>query len=294
MKVSQPLSAVNGWSSWRSSWRQRDNAIEEWLDADTLTRADLERNLADIRRINALLGWTTFTSRAVVGWMRRESATPSATPSAKQSARQPGEQSVRAWSLLDVASGSADIPIAIARAARRARLDLRVTATDRNAQIVAVARERAAATPNVRVERRDALALPYPAGAFDAALCTLALHHFAPEGPAGAGALLRELARVARRVFIFDVVRSPLAYAGVIALTRLGGMDAMTRHDGPASVRRAYSAEEARALATEAGLRGVEARVAFPFRLILTAEGTQPETQPETRAETPQGIEHPY
>lgn len=233
-----------------TSWRERDATVTEWLDADQINRRDLDLNLRDIRRINALLGWTTFTTRAVLDVLRQEPR--------------------RAWTLLDVASGSADIPIAIARAARRAGYTLHVTATDRSPQIVAVARERAADVPGVTVERQDALALPYADGSFDLALCTLALHHFAPDA---AQALLRSLARVGRRVLVYDVVRSPLAYAGVIALTRLGHMHPMTCHDGPASVRRAYSATEARALATAAGLGAPQTRVLFPYRLALTGAG---------------------
>lgn len=233
-----------------SSWQSRDSAITELLDAEDIDRGALERNLRDIRRINAMLGWTAFTTRAVLAEVKRESR--------------------RTWSLLDVATGSADIPFAIARAAERAGVGLRVTATDRSPQIVAIARERCVDLPHLQVETQDALALSYAAGSFDIALCTLALHHFEPEA---ARALLRSLARVGRRVFIFDVVRSPLAYAGVVTLTRLAGMNAMTRHDGPASVRRAYSLAEARALADEAGLREVRARVLFPYRLMLVAEG---------------------
>ncbi len=233
-----------------SSWRTRDADITELLDVEMTARTDLARNLRDIRRINALLGWTAFTARAIITWIRRE----------------PG----RVWTLLDVASGSADIPIAIARAAKRAGLALEITATDRNPRITDIARERSVSIPTLRVETQDALALPYATGSFDIALCTLALHHFEPDA---AQELLASMARVGRRVFVYDVVRSPLAYAGVVALTRLGGMSPMTRHDGPASVRRAYSQAEARALAADAGLRNIEAHVRFPYRLSLTADG---------------------
>ncbi len=233
-----------------SSWRSRDAAIAELLDAETIERAELERNLRDIRRINALLGWTAFTSRAIIAWTRREPR--------------------RTWTLLDVASGSADIPIAIARAAERAGVALEITATDRSPQITAIASERIKDISAMRVETQDALALPYATGSFDIALCTLALHHFEPNA---AQALLASLARVGRRVFVYDVVRSPLAYAGVVTLTRITGMSPMTKHDGPASVRRAYSLEETRTLATDAGLRNVQAYVRFPYRLSLTADG---------------------
>ena len=234
-----------------ASWQVRDASISEWLDADTMDPRDLQRNLRDIRRINALLGWTAFTTHAVLSALRG--------------------QPHRAWSLLDVASGSADIPIAIARAATRTKVNLRVTATDRNPQIVGVARDQSAGIDSVTVEQQDALALPYPNGSFDIALCTLALHHFAPDV---AVLLLRSMARVGRRVMVYDVVRSPLAYAGVVAMTRLGRMHPMTCHDGPASVRRAYSAAEVRALAAKAGLTNAQVRVGFPFRLMLTAGGS--------------------
>lgn len=232
------------------AWQTRDAAATEWLDADEMDAAELARNLADIRHINAALGWTTFTTRAVLRLLRA--------------------QPDRAWTLLDLASGSADIPIAIARAARRAGLTLHITVTDRSPQIVAVARERCAGLPGVTVERQDALALPYPDGAFDLTLCTLALHHFAPDE---ARALLHSMARVGRRALVFDVVRSPLAYAGVVALTRLARMSPMTCHDGPVSVRRAYSAAEVRTLAATAGLPDARVSVGFPYRLALSAAG---------------------
>lgn len=236
-----------------ASWRARDADVTEWLDADQVDRATLERNLDDIRHINTLLGWTAFTTRSIIAWLRRDPT--------------------RAWTLLDVASGSADIPIAIARAAAQAGITLVVTATDRSPQITAIARERGVGVANLRIETQDALALPYAAGSFDIALCTLALHHFEPNAARG---LLAALARVGRRVFVYDVARSPLAYAGVVALTRLAGMSPMTQHDGAASVRRAYSRAEALALAHDAGLRDVQASVRFPYRLALVADGVPP------------------
>lgn len=232
------------------SMRARDATIRELLDGATLDPAGLRRNLRDIRRINALLGWTAFTVREVSRYVRSRGLT--------------------SFALLDVASGSADMPLAIARWARRAGVTAHIVATDLNPQIVAVAREQAASMPEVLVECQDALALTYPSGAFDIALCTLALHHFDPDATIP---LLRNLARVGRRVMVFDVERSPAAYAGAVLLTRLALMDGMTRHDAPASVRRAYTAPELAALAEHAGLRDARVRVGFPFRLALDAPG---------------------
>jgi 2-polyprenyl-3-methyl-5-hydroxy-6-metoxy-1,4-benzoquinol methylase len=236
------------------NFRVRDAAITEWLDAETMDDAALRRNLADIRRINGLLGWTAFTVRGVAR-------------QAKAISKITGK---REFSLLDVASGSADIPLAIARWAERAGYDTRIVATDISPQIVAVAREQAAGTPSVTVERQDALSLPYAPGSFDIALCTLAIHHFEPES---AIKLLAGMARVGKHVLVFDVARARLAYIGSLLLTRLLPMDAMTRHDAPASVRRAYSAAELGELGMKAGLQDLTVRVGVPWRLALSARG---------------------
>jgi SAM-dependent methyltransferase len=226
----------------------------EWLDEEIHDPGALRRNLHDIRRINALLGWTALTVREVA-----------------RSVRASGAQS---FSLLDVASGSADMPLAIARWAAHEGIAARIIATDLNPHIVAIARERAANVPTFAVEWQDALALPYDPGSFDIALCTLALHHFAPDD---AVLLLRNLARVGHRVMVFDLVRSRLAYSGVVLLTHAIRMDTMTRHDAPISVRRGYTAPEVRALAARAGLVDAQVRMAFPYRLVLHASGADHE-----------------
>jgi ubiquinone/menaquinone biosynthesis C-methylase UbiE len=235
-------------------FRVRDAAISEWLDAETMDDAALRRNLRDIRRINWLLGWTAFTVRGV----------------ARQAETMAKTSGKREFSLLDVASGSADIPLAIARWAERAGYTARIVATDISPQIIAVAREQSTGIPSVTVERQDALHLSYAPGSFDIALCTLAIHHFEP---ARAVELLASMARVSKHVLVFDVARARLAYIGSLLLTRLLPMDAMTRHDAPASVRRAYSATELRELAKRADLQDVTVRLGIPWRLALTARG---------------------
>lgn len=231
----------------------RDAAARELLDGETLDDATLAHNLRDIRFINAFLGWTAYTVRAIERHTRAHN--------------------LQQLTLLDLASGSADMPLAIARWAARAGVPARIVASDISPRIVSVAQRQitAAGLSSVTIERLDALALPYAPGSFDVVLCTLALHHFEPES---AVALLRGMARIGKQVFVFDVVRSRLAYAGVILLTQALRMNSMTRHDAPVSVRRAYSAAELRALAARAGLADARVWVGFPFRLALAASGT--------------------
>jgi 2-polyprenyl-3-methyl-5-hydroxy-6-metoxy-1,4-benzoquinol methylase len=232
------------------SLRTRDNTIEELLDAPVADERLLARNLRDIRRINRLLGWTSLAVEQVRQIIAR--------------------QRLASFSLLDVATGSADIPVAIARWAERQGLQASITATDLSEQILTSARTNCATFPNIQLERQDALALSYGEQAFDLALCSLALHHFAPED---ALRLLSELARVARRaVIVSDLSRSLPAYLGAWALTHTLMPNKLTRHDAPASVRRAYTPAEAHALAQHAGLEGATVRTAIPCRQVLVWE----------------------
>lgn len=229
---------------------QRNDLVSEQMDALDADPLALTRSLRDIRRLNAMLGWTAFTTGAVARFLRA--------------------RGVRRFRLLDVACGSADIPRSIARWADRHGLQADIVATDNHPVMLAAARRVCAGSPEIQIEWQDALRLTYPSASFDVALCTLALHHFSP---GDAVMLLREMARVGRQIFVFDLVRSRLAHAGAVALTRLARMDPMTQHDGPLSVKRAYSAAELRQLAADAGLRAARVRVLPPFRLSLSAAG---------------------
>lgn len=230
--------------------RERDNALQELLDAPVADQRLLARNLRDIRRINLMLGWTSLALQEVARAVRR--------------------QQLQTFSLLDVATGSADIPRAIARWATRQQLQASIVATDISEQVLEAARANCAAFPEIHLEQQNALALPYADQAFDLVLCSLALHHFAP---ADAPTLLHELARVARHgVIVSDLQRSLPAYLGAWLLTHTLMPNRLTRHDAPASVRRAYTAREVRALADQAGLHSAAIRTVFPFRQILLWE----------------------
>jgi len=101
---------------------------------------------------------------------------------------------------LDVGTGAGALALALAPSVRE------VVGVDRVPELLAQARERAAAFANVELVQADATALPFPAGSFDLVATIRTLHHVArPE------LVLAELARVTRlggRVLVVDQIAS--------------------------------------------------------------------------------------
>jgi ubiquinone/menaquinone biosynthesis C-methylase UbiE len=223
------------------------SAEHELLDAPTHDLAALADNLRDLRTLDRYLGGTALTWRALWPMLR---ALPRGTPT----------------TLLDVATGGADGPRILAARARRHGYDLRPFASDRRADVLRLARETGACFPLIQ---HDALAIPFHDAAVDFVTCSLALHHF---DPPAAVALLRELCRIARRgVIVNDLRRGRLAYAGAQLLAH-GPWHAMARHDGPLSVLRAYTLEEARALVAQAGISGTRVQAMPLFRMLIVVQ----------------------
>lgn len=211
------------------------------MDDPIESLAELEANLADIEFANRAFGGIAPVLREV----RR----------------------CRARTLLDVCCGSADVPLAIVRDARRRQTRIALTLFDRSTQMLAIAGRRAEGEPGITFAAGDATALPFGDAAFDVVTCNLALHHFEPDA---ACALLREVRRVARLMpVVCDLRRSPAALAAAFAWSRVFSRNRLTRHDAPLSVRRAYTASEARRLALGAGWRAPRVRREAFFRMML-------------------------
>lgn len=220
----------------------------ELLDSPRHDPIELEHSLAQVADVNRFLGGTRALLHTLRPWLG---------PGA-------GELSV-----LDVGTGSADLPRAIARHVTRAGHAVRITAVDAHPQVVEIARRRCLAEPAIRLVLAHALELPFADGSHDLVLLSLVLHHLEGDDQRAA---LREAARVARRaVVVGELRRSRPALAGarLLAATAWRG-NRLTRHDGPLSVLRAFTVAELAALGAEAGLTGVRVSRHPLFRLVLT------------------------
>jgi 2-polyprenyl-3-methyl-5-hydroxy-6-metoxy-1,4-benzoquinol methylase len=230
--------------------RQRTDA-PELLDEPVIDPALLRENLGDIRRVNSLFGGVALI-------LRHLSALVEQVPDN------------RPVSILDLATGSADIPLAISRWAGERGRSVRIVASDLSEQILAVAQEQTEKDPAIAVERFDARHVPLADSSFDIVLCSLALHHFSPRE---AVMVLREMARLATCGFILsDLRRSRAGYLGTLAASRVFTRNQLTRHDAPLSFQRAYSPAELCWMLHQAGIPEASVVTAPWFRMAAVSK----------------------
>jgi 2-polyprenyl-3-methyl-5-hydroxy-6-metoxy-1,4-benzoquinol methylase len=170
--------------------------------------------------------------------------------------------------VLDLATGGGDVPIDLAKRARRAGLDLRIEGCDVSPAAVSFATRAAAEVGvSIRFFPLDALCEPIPEG-FDIITCSLFLHHLDEED---AVRLLRKMAGATRSTIVVnDLLRSHIGYGIAWAGCRLLSRSQIVHHDGPTSVRAAFSLDEARELADRAGLEGLRLERRWPWRFLLS------------------------
>ena len=152
--------------------------------------------------------------------------------------------------VVDLATGSADIPRLVADHARKVGAEVEVVAVDFQHTTLETARELSAEYPEISCRQADVLTFDDDRP-FDLVICSLALHHFSNEEAVKLLRRSRELSR--KYVLISDLRRGALATIGVALLTAIIFRDRMTRADGRASAAAAFTLAELRELAVRAG-----------------------------------------
>ncbi len=176
--------------------------------------------------------------------------------------------------VLDVATGSGDVPRALAaRAARAGLTNVSFAGCDLSPTAVGAAR---LAAPGLTFFTHDALRDPLPTG-YEVLTCSLFLHHLSDDDAVTLLARLR--AAAGRLVLVNDLDRSRSCYLAVWLACRLLSRSRVVWFDGPASVRSAFTPAEALALAGRAGLGGATVRRRFPCRFLLRWENSKSETR---------------
>lgn len=217
----------------------------ELLDEPELHLPDLAANLRDIRMLNRWFGGVASVLPHLRDYI------------------QPGS-TVR---LLDVATGSGDIPIALQKFATARGATLSATGLDTSSDILSEAARICGGA--IDLVQGDARSLKFPNDAFDIVTCCLALHHFSPDD---AVQVLREMRRVsAGVVLVSDLYRARSAFLLTWLATRTVARGRLTRHDGPLSVLRAYTTAEMADLIREAGWQSPQQQRHAYFRQTVIA-----------------------
>jgi len=220
---------------------------DELMDDPQLSSERHDAALRALSRINRISGSAQVVWRPVV-----------------QLAKQQGLQKLR---VLDVATGSGDIPLALWKKARRSKLDLEVHGVDISPRAVENSKQRAdAAGALATFAVHDALGDELPAG-YDVVTASLFTHHLENEDVVN---LLGKMKRAAgKMVLVNDLVRSRLNLLMVQFASRLVTRCDVVHVDGPLSVRAAFTVDEFRTLADQAGLDNAKISKRWPCRFLL-------------------------
>ncbi|MBX9721232.1 MAG: methyltransferase domain-containing protein [Candidatus Obscuribacterales bacterium] len=177
------------------------------------------------------------------------------------------EQSGGTLRVLDIATGGGDTPISLALLAERSGLSMQIDGCDFSERAVNYAAEKAenAGTRN-RFFILDALKDELPQS-YDVITCSLFMHHLDPEQVI---VLLKKMAQAAQqKILVNDLLRSSFNLMLVTLASRLLCSSQVVHHDGPVSVRAAYTMEEMDQMATAAGLDNYHISSRFPCRYLL-------------------------
>jgi SAM-dependent methyltransferase len=220
---------------------------KERIDTGDYTPAEFRRFLLEIRFINRVLGDDWALQKTLLKEIETEN--------------------LREFSAIDIGAGSGELLQAIAEFAQKKRARASLFGLDLSEISVKTMFALSKLFTEIKVIRADGLALPFPDGAFDYAICSLFTHHLTDENVVK---LLLEMKRVSRRgIVVIDLHRHRAAYALYKIFCVVFRISPLVRQDGSLSVLRSFKPDELKKLGAEAGLKNISVERHFPFRLVL-------------------------
>lgn len=228
----------------------RERSLElEHLDKGDYTGEEYEGCISELQKVNRWLGDAQALKDSLLKEIERVN--------------------LQSFSVIDAGAGSGELLRVIAGWARQTKRTAHLTGVELNARSAAAIADGSEGFAEISAVRGDAFQLPFADNAFDYAICSLFTHHFKDDG---VEKLLRELSRVAaRRIFVIDLHRHPVAYYFYTTIGRLFLHNRLIREDGALSIRRSFKPKELQRLAQRAGLESSRIDRHFPYRLVLTA-----------------------
>lgn len=216
------------------------------MDDPALDAAEHESALAGLARLNRLSG-----ADAIL-W-----------PHLQREAARVG----RPLRVLDVATGSGDVPVALALRARRVKVDLDLHACDVSSRALDLAGA-CAQRAGVRLSTFVAnLEVEMPLGDFDVVTCSLFLHHLSHDAVVKALQIMADAA--GSLLLVSDLRRSSTGLGLAWAASRCSTRSRVVHVDAVRSVRAAFTIGEMQSMALEAGLTDASVAPVWPLRMLL-------------------------
>ncbi len=212
---------------------------EEWLDFDQGTTAEIDAALRSVEHVNRRYGGVRLHARLLRRALRDVSGRPH---------------------ILEVASGRGYV---LEQALALASVDAEVTLLDRSEKHLPQQETWPGLSTELRLVCGDALALPLPDKSVDVVTCCLFLHHLEPRQVMR---LFAEATRIARVAFVVNDLERTRPHLWLARLHALRDPSRISTHDGPVSVRRAYTRRELGRMLANTGLR-YELERAFLYRM---------------------------
>jgi 2-polyprenyl-3-methyl-5-hydroxy-6-metoxy-1,4-benzoquinol methylase len=231
--------------------RRFDPDQPEMMDIANHSPHTLREDLENLRAINRRFGGLSAVRTHISGLLSRTSGRPTIE-------------------ILDLATGSADHPIALVELARMINRNVRITAIERNPHTLAIARERVETYSEISVLGADILSLDFPEKSFDIVLCSLAIHHFSRKDGLQILRMMNKLSRIG--LIVNDLNRSWPAAWSAWTYAHCTTRNPMTLHDSYVSVLRAYTPKELLDMAIEAEIPNPRLHKHPFFRLLLVGQ----------------------
>ena len=218
--------------------------IPEKMDDLGLDQKELALALSDIRRVNRLLGGHAASLSGLKPYLR--SAQPPLT-------------------IVDLGCGDGAFLRVLARRCRTLGVKAELIGWDMNPKSLEMAGKASVSFPEIRFECRNVVDLPtLPANSL--LVCNLFLHHFStPEITRLLGDWFNQKPRL---VLINDLQRHPLAYYLFWLFGAIFMKSAVARHDGAASIRRAFSKADLESLGAAVPETKVSINWRWAFRWV--------------------------
>ncbi len=229
--------------------RQFDPDIPELMDVSGIDEDLLEEDLRNLRKLNRYFGGIAAVRKHILPMFERI-------------------QPDREITILDLACGSGDHPVALVHLARSIGRRVKIRALDKNPKMIAATRRLTAGFAGIEVHQADILGLHGQEWHSDIVLCSLALHHFSE---ADAVRIIRNMKAFSRVGFIINEInRNLLAAWCAWTYTHLTTRNRITLNDTYASFRRAFTANELLSMAERADVERCQVHHEPLFRILLT------------------------